>query len=98
MHPSQYYDWDTDKNTRLVQERGVSFNEVVVAIESGQILDIAPHPNPKKYPNQRILIVRIGDYAYSVPFVEESERIFFKTIYPSRKATKKYRSQLTPLL
>jgi len=34
--------------------------------------------------------VRIGNYAYLVPYVQESDEIFLKTIIPSRKATNKY--------
>jgi hypothetical protein len=30
------------------------------------------------------------EYAYIIPFVEDDQKIFFKTIIPSRKATKKY--------
>ena len=48
------------------------------------------HPNSEKYPNQRMFIVNINEYAYLVPFVESQEEIFLKTVIPSRKATKKY--------
>jgi len=34
--------------------------------------------------------VRIEDYIYSVPFVEDNEKVFLKTIIPNRKATKKH--------
>lgn len=53
-------------------------------------MDDVAHPNTKKYPNQRILIVSIDDYAYLVPYVENENEIFLKTIIPSRKASKKY--------
>jgi len=56
----------------------------------GGLLDIIEHPNTKKYPNQRIFIVDIDDYAYLVPFVETEERVFLKTVIPSRKMTKRY--------
>jgi len=32
----------------------------------------------------------IDGYAYLVPYVENEEEIFLKTIIPSRKATKRY--------
>lgn len=48
------------------------------------------HPNQKKYPNQKILIVDVEGYAYLVPFVIEKEGYFLKTIIPSRKATRQY--------
>ena len=43
-----------------------------------------------KYSGQRMFIVNIENYAYLVPFVEDGEKIYLKTIIPSRKATKKY--------
>lgn len=86
----KYFDWETLKNEQLIKERGISFEEVLIAIEGGYLLDIVEHPNKAKYPNQKIFIVRIEDYAYLVPFVEDEEKIFLKTIVPSRKATKKY--------
>jgi hypothetical protein len=84
------YDWGNDKNALLKRERGVTFEQVVVHIESGDILDIVAHPNPARYPGQQVLIVRMGDYAYAVPFVRSGESWFLKTIIPSRKLTKQY--------
>ena len=67
-----------------------SFEEVVFYISNDFVLDIVPHPNPNKYPGQRMFIINIDNYAYLVPFIEENEIIYLKTIIPSRKATKKY--------
>ncbi|MBI2098043.1 MAG: BrnT family toxin [Candidatus Wildermuthbacteria bacterium] len=86
----KYFDWDSEKNEELIQERNVSFEEVLIAIDGGYLLDIVGHPNKNKYPNQKIFIVQIENYAYLVPFVEDEKKIFLKTIIPSRKATKKY--------
>ncbi|MDP3900815.1 MAG: BrnT family toxin [bacterium] len=86
----KYLDWDAEKNELLIQERGINFEEVLVAIEGGYLLDIVEHPNKTKYPDQKIFIVQIEEYVYLVPFVEDEEKIFLKTIIPSRKATKKY--------
>jgi hypothetical protein len=36
------------------------------------------------------MIVGIGNSAYLVPYVENEEELFLKTIIPSRKATQKY--------
>ncbi|HEX5139744.1 MAG TPA: toxin [Dehalococcoidia bacterium] len=85
-----YFAWNLEKNERLQQERGVSFEAVVLHIENGEVLDILEHPNQMKYAGQRIFVVRIGDYAYLVPFVENEEEVFLKTIIPSRKATGEY--------
>ena len=62
----------------------------MVAIEAGGLLDILTHPNQARYPRQRILIVAADSYAYLVPFVEEEDCLFLKTIIPSRKATRDY--------
>ena len=85
-----YYQWDQKKNERLKAERGVSFDQVVMHIERADVLDVYQHPNQKKYPNQQILVVKIEDYVYLVPFVESKEGRFLKTIMPSRKATRHY--------
>ena len=61
---------------------------MVVAIESGGLLDILVHPNLAKYPNQKMLVVASDGYAYLVSFVEEDDHFFLKTVIPSRKATR----------
>lgn len=85
--------WSPAKNQELKAERGMSFESVVVAVESGGLLDILAHPNPAKYPGQRVLVVACDNYAYLVPFVEEGDSFFLKTIIPSRKATRDYLNQ-----
>ncbi len=84
------FDWDEEKNKKLKLERGVGFKDVVTAINEGRLLVTLNHPNKEHYPNQKIYIVNIENYAYIVPFVEDREKKFLKTIYPSRKMTKKY--------
>lgn len=86
----KYVEWDFEKSAVLRTEREISFEEVVVAISEGKILDIVEHPNKKRHPNQQIFIVEINHYAYLVPFVEDDQKIFLKTIIPSRKATRNY--------
>jgi uncharacterized DUF497 family protein len=86
----KYIDWDTEKNEVLKNERDIRFEDILVALDHGDLLDILEHSNRKRYPNQRIFIVAVGGYAYLVPFVEDEEKIFLKTIIPSRKATKHY--------
>lgn len=85
--------WGMEKNEQLMLERGVSFEQMVVAIEAGGLLDVLAHPNPAKYPNQRILAVACDGYAYLVPFVEQVDHFFLKTVIPSRKATRHYLNQ-----
>lgn len=85
-----YYQWNKDKNEQIKTERGLSFEQVVMHIEGGDLLDVYQHPNQDRYPGQQILVVRIGEYAYVVPFVESADGRFLKTIIPSRKATRGY--------
>ena len=82
--------WNHDKNGQLKAERAISFEEIVLAIEADGLLDIARHSNPGKYPKQRMFVVEFEKYAYLVPFVEEENYYFLKTIIPSRKATRDY--------
>ena len=86
----EYYRWDHDKNERLKMERGISFEEVILCIERGDVLDLLEHPKQSKYPNQQILVVRVRDYAYLIPLIEDEKGKFLKTIVPSRKATREY--------
>jgi len=72
----KYYDWNDDKNGLLKKIRGVSFEQVVLAIFSGDLVDRVKHSSPEKYPQQKIFLVKIDDYIYSVPYVEDDEKIF----------------------
>lgn len=82
--------WDTNKNIYLKKNRGICFEDILYYIENDLLVDDIEHPNKKKYPNQRIMVFLIGEYIYLVPYVEDENKIFLKTIIPSRKATKKY--------
>ena len=82
--------WNSEKNDLLKAERGISFEEVVLNIQLGNEVDIFEHPNQERYPGQKIFVVAIENYAYLVPYIENEEEIFLKTIIPSRKATKQY--------
>ena len=88
--PMKLFDWDPEKNQQLIEERSVSFEEVIFHLQSEGLLDDIAHPNQEDYAHQRIFIVAIESYAYLVPYVESDDHIFLKTIIPSRKATKHY--------
>jgi len=81
-----------EKNVLLKQERDVGFEDILLAIEMGHILDDLEHPNTEKYPNQSLLVMllEIKNYVYIVPYVEDDKTIFLKTIIPSRKMNKRY--------
>jgi len=84
------FSWDEDKNNKLKAERGVSFEQVVFCIENGMLLDVIEHPNPGRYDKQKIYVVEINNYVYLVPFIDQNDIRFFKTVFPSRKYTKIY--------
>jgi uncharacterized DUF497 family protein len=93
MAVSKIYNWNADKNHLLIQERGISFDRIVFEISMGNEVAVVLHPNQDKYPGQMISVVEVDDYIYLVPFVETEAEIFLKTIIPSRKATRQFRSK-----
>jgi len=82
--------WNTEKSMGLKAPRGICFEDVVFYIERGDILDDYLHPNQQEYPEQRIMVIAFNNYAYLVPYIENEEELFLKTIIPSRKATQRY--------
>lgn len=82
--------WDPQKNALLVRERGLSFEQIVLAVEGGDLLQVIAHPNPARYPNQKVMVVAMDGYAFLVPFVQEEDGYLLKTIIPSRKATRDF--------
>ncbi len=86
----KYLNWNSEKNELLKKERGISFEIMAFQIEVGNILDVIEHPNQDKYPGLRIFVIEFEEYAYFVPFVENDDEVFLKTIIPSRKGTKDY--------
>ncbi len=57
---------------------------MILQIERCALLDVVEHPN------QQMLVVKIKDYAYLIPFVGDEAGKFLKTIIPSPKATREY--------
>ncbi len=84
-HEDLVLDWNIEKNKQLKRERGLCFEDVEVALSTGGFVDDQSHPNQERYPNQRLLIVLINDYPCVVPYVRDKDKLFLKTIYPSRK-------------
>lgn len=85
----KYLVWDEDKNIKLKKEREIGFEEVAEMLYRGDILDVIQNPS-RNFPNQKVYVLKMYGYIYYVPYVEDEEKIFLKTIIPSRKATKKY--------
>jgi hypothetical protein len=86
----KHINWNVNKSLLLKRLRGICFEDVIFHIARGDLLDDYQHPNQQKYEGQRILVIRIDNYAYLAPYVENEDELFLKTIIPSRKATEKY--------
>ena len=80
--------WNEEKNEMLKRTRGISFNEIVEIIQKGGLVSDIVHPDTDKYPNQRVMYVDVKGYINVVPYVQDGDSLFLKTIYPSRKLTK----------
>ena len=50
--------WSGEKNETLQKTRDISFEDIVAAIEHGNLISHISHPNPK-YSHQYILIVEV---------------------------------------
>ncbi|MDQ8039641.1 MAG: toxin [Rickettsiella sp.] len=87
------YCFDPEKNSLLVKNRGISFEEIISILENIGPVDVVIHSNTKKYPKQEMYVMEIDSYIYLVPFVKDKNKVFLKTIFPSRKATKRYLSK-----
>lgn len=83
------FQWNNEKNILLIKERNVCFEDIVTCVENDKLLDIIKNPSQGRE-DQMCLIVDISNYAYVVPFVKNGNIFFLKTIYKSRKQTKKY--------
>ena len=88
------YEYNAEKNTWLKKQRGISFEEIIYYINNGYLLDTIQHPNKTKYAGQHFYVVDVDGYVHLVPFVRKENKIFLKTIFPSRKHTKKYLEQI----
>jgi uncharacterized DUF497 family protein len=85
------YAFDPEKNAWLIRERGISFEQIIALIESSKLIQVLEHPNAEGYPNQLLYEVDVDGYVHVVPVVDEGRILFLKTIYPSRRATRKRR-------
>ena len=76
--------WSHLKSERLKRTRGVSFEEIINA----ELVDVKRHPQRE---GQDIMLFKYKGCIWIVPYVEDKDCIFLKTLYPSRKYTKIYR-------
>ncbi len=84
------FDWSEEKNAVLEHTRGVSFEDAMVCIQNGGVLDVIRHPKRDRYPGQNIIVLNVGGYVWLVPYVKQKGVRFLKTMIPSRKANREY--------
>ena len=85
--------WNEEKNQLLQIQRNLNFEMVLEKIENQDILSRRSHPDTKRYPHQFIFVLELDGYICYVPFVENDEEIFLKTIIPSRKLNKEFKGE-----
>ncbi len=90
----KYFEWSEEKNKKLMKERGISFEICMEYIKLGCVIKIIDNHEP--YEHQKVFLINIEDYIYRVPYVEDDEKFFLKTIYPCGADTKKYLSNKKP--
>jgi hypothetical protein len=74
--------WNPEKNIRLQNQRGISFEMIVAILDTGKY-EVLQHPTR---PSQKIATFIFEGYPWDVPFVEQDDgSIFLKTAYPNRK-------------
>jgi hypothetical protein len=83
-------DWSDEKNRWLERVRGITFEDIIYHMAHDGLLDVIEHPSPERHPGQRIFIARVEGYVCLVPFIEDDEVIFLKTVIPSRRMTRAY--------
>lgn len=77
--------YDEKKNQLLFEQRGVTFEQAIEIIaEEGVLLDFS-HPNPKLYPNQRIMVLSINNYPHCIPYLMDGDTYILKTIFKDRR-------------
>lgn len=88
------YDYSNEKNAKLLQERGIGFEDIIAILDTKGYLAVIDHLNPDKYPKQQVYVGEVNGYIYLVPFEKQNNKAILKTIYPSRKMTRLYREKL----
>ena len=77
-------EWNEEKNKILKETRNINFEMFIEDIKDGNY----KIKDNKNYQNQKIFIIFKNNYPYCIPYVEDEEKYFLKTIYPNRKLKK----------
>jgi uncharacterized DUF497 family protein len=72
------YTWNLGKNTKLKEERGISFEEIQAAIERKDAK--RARNKSRNHPNQYVFVVSLRGKTWLVPYDETESTIHFRTI------------------
>lgn len=86
------FSWNEEKNRKLYKDRDICFDNIVQEIIKIGYFELIKHTNPKKYPHQKIILVKIYDHIYLIPCLKTKSGYFLKTLFASRKLTKLYKN------
>jgi len=86
------FDWNDEKNEFLESTRGICFEDVIIHVQNGCVIEVVRHPNRERYPKQNIMFLDVKGYIYLMPYIKSRGTRFLKTIIPSRKANPEYLS------
>jgi len=81
------FNWNEEKNDLLKASRDMSFEQVLDCFENGDFFGVYENPSAN-FSDQEVFLVKINDYPCIVPFVENEDEIFLKTIIPDRRFKK----------
>lgn len=76
--------WNLFKNECLKKARGVSFEDLI----NSKLVAVLRHQTQR---NQSIILFKHKGYIRIIPYVEEKDYYFLKTLFPSRKYTKMFK-------
>lgn len=76
--------WSEKKNQRLIKMRGIGFRDL---LDLGEIIYV-DHNSVR--PNQWLMLIWYDRYIWAIPFIHNENGLFLKTLYKSRKHTKKF--------
>lgn len=86
MNEEKRIEWNEEKNNLLRETRGVNFEMFIDDIKNRNYI-VRRNEN---YPNQKKFIIFKNNYPYCIPYIEDEEKIFLKTIFPNRKLKKEF--------
>ena len=70
------YAFDPDKNAWLIRERGISFEQIIALIESGNLVQVLEHYDRERYPTQLLYEVDVEDISISSRSSENTGHCF----------------------